>query len=231
MEDVQEIPTFEARERLTLKDAVRLSGMSEKTLRRKLEAGLLTGQRETLDYGGFMWMIDARSLAELYPDSAAVRDYVAYLENSLQSNPRPQAASRPEEIVPTLTSQLEEVEDEPVSPAKNDFVLYLLEENRNLKEDLRDRERQLRNLQDRALNLERECGEQRGTASTQARVLEWFQRQPLAMLPAPSEQAEAPTTTPQPVSTPSGVTLSKTTLTVVTSLVSLLMVLLALKAF
>ncbi len=74
MEDVQDIPTFEARERLTLKDAVRLSGMSEKTLRRKLEAGLLTGQRETLDYGGFMWMIDARSLAELYPDSAAVRE-------------------------------------------------------------------------------------------------------------------------------------------------------------
>ncbi|MBN9419011.1 hypothetical protein ABS71_02360 [bacterium SCN 62-11] len=232
MEDVQDIPTFEARERLTLKDAVRLSGMSEKTLRRKLEAGLLTGQRETLDYGGFMWMIDARSLADLYPDSAAVRDYVTYLESSLQSNPRPAAPpTRPEETVPTLSSQVDEVEDEPVTPAKNDFVLYLLEENRNLKEDLRDRERQLRNLQDRALNLERECGEQRGTASTQARVLEWFQRQPLAMLPAPSEGSETPAPTPQPVSTPTGVTLSRTTLTVVTSLVSLLVLLLAVKAF
>lgn len=231
MEDVQDIPTFEARERLTLKDAVRLSGMSEKTLRRKLEAGLLTGQRETLDYGGFMWMIDARSLADLYPDSAAVRDYVTYLESSLQSSGRPQPSSpsRPEEAVPTLSSQLEEVEDEPVAPAKNDFVLYLLEENRTLKEDLRDRERQLRNLQDRALNLERECGEQRGTASTQARVLEWFQRQPQAMLPA-GDQKETPAP-PQPVSSPAGVTLSRTALGLGATLISLLVLLLAFRAF
>lgn len=230
MEDVQYIPTFEARERLTLKDAVRLSGMSEKTLRRKLEAGLLTGQRETLDYGGFMWMIDARSLADLYPDSAAVRDYVTYLENSLQGKGSQPPPARPEEVVPTLSSQIEEVEDEPAPAAKNDFVLYLLEENRNLKEDLRDRERQLRTLQDRALNLERECGEQRGTASTQARVLEWFQRQPLAMLPA-GDQNEGPASPPQPVTTPSGVTLSRTALTAATALISLLMLFLAVKAF
>jgi hypothetical protein len=229
MEDVQEIPTFEARERLTLKDAVRLSGMSEKTLRRKLEAGLLTGQRETLDYGGFMWMIDARSLAELYPDSAAVRDYVTYLESSLQGNPRPAPSQRPEEMVPTLSSTTEE-EDEPAPPAKNDFVLYLLEENRTLKEDLRDRERQLRTLQDRALNLERECGEQRGTASTQARVLEWFQRQPVAMLPAPDQQpGQLPTAPPQPVS--SGVTIPKLYLALGSALISLLMLLLAVRAF
>ncbi|MBX3169010.1 MAG: hypothetical protein KF760_16495 [Candidatus Eremiobacteraeota bacterium] len=229
MENVQEIPTFEARERLTLKDAVRLSGMSEKTLRRKLEAGLLTGQRETLDYGGFMWMIDARSLAELYPDSAAVRDYVTYLENSLQSTGRTSAPTRPEEAVPTLSSQTEEIEDEPAAPAKNDFVLYLLEENRNLKEDLRDRERQLRSLQERALNLERECGEQRGTASTQARVLEWFQRQPLAMLPA-GDQPEAPAP-PQPVSSPTGITISRTALATGATLMSLLVLLLAFRAF
>lgn len=229
MEDVQDIPTFEARERLTLKDAVRLSGMSEKTLRRKLEAGLLTGQRETLDYGGFMWMIDARSLAELYPDSAAVRDYVTYLENSLQANPRTTPPPRPEEMVPTLSSTVEE-EDEPASPAKNDFVLYLLEENRTLKEDLRDRERQLRTLQDRALNLERECGEQRGTASTQARVLEWFQRQPVAMLPAPDQQpSDLPPPPPQPVST--GVTIPKTYLALGSALISLLVLLLAVRAF
>ncbi|MBT9587528.1 hypothetical protein IV102_29570 [bacterium] len=94
---------------------------------------------------------------------------------------------------------LEEIEDEPVSPARNDFVLYLLEENRELKEGLRDRERQLRSLQDRALNLERECGEQRGTASTQARVLEWFQRQPMA-LALPSGESESATPTSLPVS-------------------------------
>lgn len=231
MEDVQDLPTFEARERLTLKDAVRLSGMSEKTLRRKLEAGLLTGQRETLDYGGFMWMIDARSLADLYPDSAAVRDYVTYLENSLQQNPRATApAGRPEEAVPTLSSLSvnEEIEDEPAPAAKNDFVLYLLEENRNLKEDLRDRERQLRSLQDRALNLERECGEQRGTASTQARVLEWFQRQPQAALPA-GDQNEAPVTPPQTVS--SGVTIPRSTLAIGAALMTILTLLLAFRAF
>ena len=234
MEEVQDLPTFEARERLTLKDAVRLSGMSEKTLRRKLEAGLLTGQRETLDYGGFMWMIDARSLADLYPDSAAVRDYVAYLESSLQQNPRATAAPRPEEAVPTLSSlsSNEDIEDEPAPAAKNDFVLYLLEENRNLKEDLRDRERQLRGLQDRALNLERECGEQRGTASTQARVLEWFQRQPLAMLPA-GDQNESPVTPPQPVSSggPATVTLSRTTLMLGAALIAILALVLVLRAF
>ncbi|MBT9587529.1 hypothetical protein IV102_29575 [bacterium] len=95
MQDTQDAPAIEARERLTLRDAVRLSGMSEKTLRRKLEAGLLSGQRETLDYGGFMWMIDARSLADLYPDSAAVRDYVQYLENTLQQNPSLAAPADP----------------------------------------------------------------------------------------------------------------------------------------
>lgn len=180
MDSIQEMTPVEPRERLTLRDAVRLSGMSEKTLRRKLEAGLLTGHRETLDYGGFMWMIDARSLADLYPDSAAVRDYVNFLESSLNSGTVPAPAEVPEvRISPASADLSEEVEeDETVLPARNDFMLYLIEENRTLKEDLRDRERQLRTLQERALHLERECGEQRGTAATQARVLEWFQRQP-----------------------------------------------------
>jgi len=160
----------DTRTRLTLRDAVRLAGVSEKTLRRKLEAGLLTGHRETLDYGGFMWMINPHSLAELYPDSAAVRDYVDLLESSLQDAPPSSAPS-------DLDVEEGEVVEAP-APRNNDFVIYLLEENRNLKDDLRDRERQLRSIQERAMNLERECGEQRGTAATQARVLEWFQQQP-----------------------------------------------------
>ena len=109
-------------------------------------------------------------------------------------------------------------------------MLYLLEENRTLKEDLRDRERQLRSLQDRALNLERECGEQRGTASTQARVLEWFQRQPLAMLPAADQQAaELPSPPPQPVT--GGVTIPKAYLAIGSTLISVLVLLLAVRAF
>jgi len=240
MEVTQESVTMEARERLTLRDAVRLSGMSEKTLRRKLEAGLLTGHRETLDYGGFMWMIDARSLADLYPDSAAVRDYVAFLEQSLpQENPSKLSTPPldPAESVPSIIHdspaslvEPEEEADERVSPARNDFVLYLLEENRSLKDDLRDRERQLRSLQDRALNLERECGEQRGTALTQARVLEWFQRQPLA-LAAPAAEGQPstpppvhPTVHPNPSSTLPGRQHWMAAVALITLLMSLLMV-------
>lgn len=225
METTQETPAQDARQRLTLRDAVRLSGMSEKTLRRKLEAGLLTGHRETLDYGGFMWMIDAHSLAELYPDSAAVRDYVTYLESTLQNS---SPITPPADAEPTVTAMVEvEEEDEPVTPPRNDFILYLLEENRGLKDDLRDRERQVRSLQDRALNLERECGEQRGTAATQARVLEWFQRQPAA---APSSQLALPSgeTDPTPQQVPTPLTATPKNLTVVLAMVTLLLSLAAL---
>jgi hypothetical protein len=175
--------------RLTLRDAVRLCGMSEKTLRRKLEAGLLHGYRENLDYGGFMWMIDAKSLSDLYPDSAQLRDYIRLLESQL--NQRPQSPFEPSqaESAPTLVPEeaLRKGEQQEAPPeaseakknrSGNDFVIYLLEENRCLKEDVREKEIRLRQLQDRTMMLERECGEQRGTASTQARVLEWFQRQP-----------------------------------------------------
>lgn len=205
MESLQQetAPTPEpVRTRLPLRDAVRLSGMSEKTLRRKLEAGLLTGHREALDYGGFMWLIDAHSLAELYPDSAAVRDYVQQLENSLNDRPpgsEPYAPTLPQTQIAQWDSAAgaedhDEEEDEEAAPSQQqrDFVLYLLDENRGLKEELRDRERQLRTLQDRAMNLERECGEQRGTAATQARVLEWFQRQPQPALPSGDGQPLSP---------------------------------------
>lgn len=224
METTQEAPAQDVRERLTLRDAVRLSGMSEKTLRRKLEAGLLSGHRETLDYGGFMWMIDARSLAELYPDSAAVRDYVQYLESTLQNSPITPPATDPEVPASTQLAEMGEEEDEPVTPARNDFILYLLEENRGLKDDLRDRERQVRSLQDRALNLERECGEQRGTAATQARVLEWFQRQPQpGQLALPSGDAD-----PGPQQVPTPLTATPKNWTVVLAMVTLLLSLAAL---
>lgn len=176
------------RTRISLRDAVRLCGMSEKTLRRKLEAGLLSGNRETLDYGGFMWMIETRSLAELYPDSASLRDYISSLEVELQKEPRKYAP--PTNIEPEAPTTEE-------APEPHGFLTYLMEENRNLKEDLKGKEEQLRELQDRAMNLERECGEQKGTASTQARVLEWFQKQPQTALPAPAANAApAPPTVP-----------------------------------
>jgi hypothetical protein len=198
------------RQRLTLRDAVRLSGMSEKTLRRKLEAGLLQGVRENLDYGGFMWMIETRSLGDLYPDSAQLRDYIQLLETQLNQAPEqePAAVFGPvaAAVQPSVAVTAEAVVkpepaskaiEEPIASAESntsasekgnkDFVLYLLEENRTLKEDVRDKEVRLRNLQERTMQLERECGEQRGTAATQARVLEWFQTQPQAALPAPGQ--------------------------------------------
>ena len=54
---------------VTLKEAATLCKKSEKTLRRKIEAGLLDGRKEPLEFGGFMWMIDVESLDELYPGS------------------------------------------------------------------------------------------------------------------------------------------------------------------
>ena len=173
-------PTEEAtpRTRISLRDAVRLCGMSEKTLRRKLEAGLLHGSRETLDYGGFMWMIETRSLAELYPDSASLRDYIRSLEtNFVGGPPAPEPATLP---VPADSAPENEASDE--HPA---FLSYLVEENRSLKDSLKEKEERLR-------ELERECGEQRGTAATQARVLEWFQKQPQPALPAPPTEIVQP---------------------------------------
>jgi hypothetical protein len=209
-ESEAETPSNEAippRQRLTLRDAVRLSGMSEKTLRRKLEAGLLQGVRENLDYGGFMWMIETRSLGDLYPDSAQLRDYIQLLETQLNQSPEEESSGNLAPSVQAAVSAGNEhsvrvepikVVDESVAPSaesstavpekgNKDFVLYLLEENRTLKEDVRDKEVRLRNLQERTMQLERECGEQRGTAATQARVLEWFQTQPQAALPAPGQ--------------------------------------------
>ena len=176
------------RSRLTLRDAVRLCGMSEKTLRRKLEAGLLQGVRETLDYGGFMWMIEANSLAELYPDSAQLRDYIALLEAQLNEKPPAEPPAPKAETPAEAPPSVEDGANTKPKEANRDFVLFLIDENRNLKEDLRDRDIQLRNLQERSLRLERECGEQRGTATTQARVLEWFQKQPQGQ-----GQGQAPT--------------------------------------
>ena len=45
-----------------LKEAATLCKKSEKTLRRKIDAGLLGGRKEPLEFGGFMWMIDVESL-------------------------------------------------------------------------------------------------------------------------------------------------------------------------
>jgi hypothetical protein len=187
------------RSRLTLRDAVRLCGMSEKTLRRKLEAGLLQGFRETLDYGGFMWMIEAHSLAELYPDSAQLRGYISQLEAQLNEKPADAAPQKPFERAseparrPEAEARVTEgTADKPPQMQNRDFVLYLVEENRTLKEDLRERDIRLKNLQDRAFHLERECGEQRGTATTQARVLEWFQHQPKGQDQSPPGRAALP---------------------------------------
>jgi len=174
---LEETVAEERPRRLSLRDAVRVSGMSEKTLRRKLEAGALQGQREALDYGGFMWMIEARSLAELYP-SQELTDYLAGVPEGEDLPPPSPPPPAPEE--------------------PGDFLSYILEQNRELRDELRQRDERLATLHERTLGLEREVGEQRGTAVTQARVLDWFQQQqqqqtaPQPMLPPPPASPPAP---------------------------------------
>ncbi len=173
---------------ITLKEAVQVCGKSEKTLRRKIDAGLLKGTKEPLDYGGFMWMINLESLDELYPGSAAQ----AALELEVSKEPPPTRLD-------PLPSDEESDTNDQEFPGGNAFLEYLLEENRNLKEDIRERDCRIDKLQETQNRLERALGEQEGTASTQNRVLEWFQNQERpALPPGPQElpALEPPKNTP-----------------------------------
>ncbi|MGE0488381.1 MAG: hypothetical protein AB7S38_04125 [Vulcanimicrobiota bacterium] len=161
---------------INLKEAVKLSGKSEKTLRRKIEAGLLQGRREDLEYGGFMWLIDLTSLEELYPGSAPR----AMLEIESPDEPPP---TRLEPTPSSAVTPAQAEEAPPVPPSNQQFFDYLLEENRNLKEEVRQRDARITSMQEAQARLERSLGEQQGTAATQSRVLEWFQQQERPALP------------------------------------------------
>lgn len=168
---------------VTLKEAVKLCGKSEKTLRRKIEAGSLAGRRENLEYGGFMWLIDLASLETLYPGSAPK----SLLEGAVATEPpptrlstTPSAPTPPPSETPQPTPEGSEVialGATPNPPGQGQFFEYLLEENRDLKSELRERDGRIATLQEKTARLERQLGEQEGTATTQSRVLEWFQRQ------------------------------------------------------
>lgn len=60
------------------------------------------------------------------------------------------------------------------APVEATFFNYLLSENRTLKDEINERDARITRLQERAGEMERELGEQRGTSRTQAQVLEWF---------------------------------------------------------
>lgn len=176
--------TPDAAREITLKEAVKLCGKSEKTLRRKIEAGTLRGRRENLEYGGFMWLIDLASLEGLYPGSAPK----SLLEGAVATEPPPTRLSTTPPSAPSpLPSDPAQTAPEapeaitigtlPSHPGQEQFFEYLLEENRDLKCELKDRDARIAGLQEKTARLERQLGEQEGTASTQSRVLEWFQRQ------------------------------------------------------
>ncbi|MCA9790451.1 MAG: hypothetical protein KC910_01595 [Candidatus Eremiobacteraeota bacterium] len=168
---------------INLKEAVKLSGKSEKTLRRKIEAGLLEGRREDLEYGGFMWLIDLNSLEELYPGSAPK----AMLEIESPDEPPPtRLEPTPSNAAPVAAEELP-----PVPPSNQQFFDYLLEENRNLKEEIRQRDARITSMQESQNRLERSLGEQQGTAATQSRVLEWFQQQERPALPPGPQEVPA----------------------------------------
>ncbi len=166
---------------VTLKEAAGLCKKSEKTLRRKIEAGLLDGRKEPLEHGGFMWMIDTESLEELYPGSKPSQLPALF---DAPEPPQVRLKSRPEEGTSDLVPHHELFSDDDDDDddgeewnARQSFLDYILEENRTLKCDLKERDMRILSLNERAFVLERALGEQEGTATTQSRVLEWFQSQ------------------------------------------------------
>lgn len=185
---------------VNLKEAAVLCRKSEKTLRRKIEAGLLFGRKEPLEFGGFMWMIDLDSLEELYPGSRPsqlpqlyespeppqVRIRTQHEPSEEQAGtdlvaapPRPSEGDFSSSEAPSRFEQHDEDDEDDTSDwsIRQSFFDYLLDENRGLKSDLRDRDARILALNERACVLERALGEQEGTAATQSRVLEWFQTQ------------------------------------------------------
>ena len=175
---------------VTLKEASLLCRKSEKTLRRKIECGLLEGRREPLEFGGFMWLIDVNSLEELYPGSkpsqlpqvwAAPEPPQVRLRNRVEeelSGERQLAPQR--EVSERRAEAVEDDEDDDEDEEWNvrqSFLDYILDENRGLKLELKERDARIIHLNERAFVLERALGEQEGKAATQSRVLEWFQSQ------------------------------------------------------
>ncbi len=176
---------------VTLKEASVLCRKSEKTLRRKIECGLLEGRREPLEFGGFMWLIDVNSLDELYPGSRPSQLPALWSSPEL---PQVRLKNRAEEEVsgerqlattaprgemerrPDYLEDDDDDEDEEWS-VRQSFLDYILDENRGLKHELKEKEARILGLNERAFVLERALGEQEGKAATQARVLEWFQSQ------------------------------------------------------
>ena len=167
---------------VTLKEAASLCKKSEKTLRRKIEAGLLDGRKESLEFGGFMWMIDVESLDELYPGSRPsnlpqVYDAPEPPQVRLKNRQEDEADKEVRAVVQRTPSEEVDEDDSEEWSARQSFFDYILDENRNLKYELKDKEAYILALNERAFTLERALGEQEGTSTTQARVLEWFQGQ------------------------------------------------------
>lgn len=174
---------------VTLKEASLLCRKSEKTLRRKIECGLLGGRREPLEFGGFMWLIDVDSLEELYPGSrpsqlpqlwAAPEPPQVRLKNRAEdevSGERTLAVQRDVERRTEVVDDEDEDDGDEEWNVRQSFLDYILDENRGLKLELKERDARILGLNERAFVLERALGEQEGKAATQARVLEWFQSQ------------------------------------------------------
>ena len=170
---------------VTLREAAGLCKKSEKTLRRKIEAGLLQGKREPLEFGGFMWMIDVDSLDELYPGSRpnnlpqvfeAPEPPQVRLKNRKEEKPTGSSMVVSNPPGEDIDGEIDSEEQEDFHPGQS-FFDYILDENRNLKADLKEKDARILGLNERAFILERALGEQEGTTQTQSRVLEWFQTQ------------------------------------------------------
>jgi hypothetical protein len=179
---------------VTLKEASLLCRKSEKTLRRKIECGLLGGRREPLEFGGFMWLIDVNSLEELYPGSRpsqlpqlweAPELPQVRLKNRIDEESSAERQLTPQrDLIRESAERRSDISDDDDDEdgeeewnVRQGFLDYILEENRGLKIELKERDARILNLNERAFVLERALGEQEGKATTQTRVLEWFQSQ------------------------------------------------------
>ena len=169
---------------VNLKEAATLCKKSEKTLRRKIEAGLLDGRKEPLEFGGFMWMIDVESLDELYPGSRPsnlpqVYDAPEPPQIRLKNRPEEEAGKEIRAVVQREPDYDSEDDDEDGEEwnARQSFFDYILDENRNLKYELKDREAHILSLNERTFALERALGEQEDMEGIHRRAWPWLTEQ------------------------------------------------------
>jgi hypothetical protein len=134
---------------LSLLDAARVLGVSEKTLRRRIKAGEVEAEKVALDSGGLEWRVYLDSVPEVAPDSvpvtvASVPEVVPVI-NERAGSETDNATDVPEAQRPTVPDSSETragtVPEVLPDTLQSTFTAHLLEENRFLRLALEARDR------------------------------------------------------------------------------------------